>query len=257
MPPYPSYPDTKLERILPERGELIEDPVEQLRTMDQVAHHVGEVGLGHMRPGWLGYKVVTANVYRAMIAGEFDFPEKFEITIPEFADLGYEMTRRHIEGRRDLIAPHWRVPMYSKDLRASGDGVNMWGFWRGHIPDLTKVLLITDTEDKHRDDYDKIDNVLRRSIEPVMAEISVAPTIIGRIGVRVAMQDVYHLRASQWHEFKRLQALGWNEETARDAVIPGVYRFDRLRSLAQAAGDFTMRIAGAYRNDPGIVNEAA
>lgn len=213
--------------------------------MDQTALHLHEVGLGHMMPGWLGYRVVTRNVYQAMEDGRFRNPDKFKRTVPEFADLAYDVPRCVIEGRLDDLSPNWEVPVLSNRLRRAGAGVNMWAFWRGHIPDLTKALIVTDTLDSDEADFNDIDFILGESVPQVMAEISVQPSLLATAGCYMAMHDAYILRAAQWQEFKRLQGLGWNSNNARDEIIPGVYPHDCIRTVVQTVGDFTLRLTGA------------
>lgn len=266
---YPTYPDSRLEEVLTRQGavfleppelpqdydELIKFRIEQRQTMNYVSGCLGEVGLGHLEVGMRGYHVVTGHVYEAMDQGYFEYPEKFDMTIPVFAGQFYMAGLNHVRGRRDLIPEHWQYPMYSKHVKNASPEARMMAFWGGHIPDLKKTNIMTNIEPKYRADYRKINKVLKSAVPDVLAEVSVTPpTRVKLLAAYLAMTDVYLMRDDQWYAARELQEQGYTADDVRNEVVHGVYRAGKLRRILHKAGDLAVKF---YENGRIIPKETA
>ena len=194
---------------------LPDAPVSDVTTlpevMQQVADRLHSAGLSHVVPGLLGYKAVTEEVLDGTYNDVFKYPEKMQATMPVFADLLFQSVRQYAEGNHDTVGP-WK-PLF--DIENSADilpSTAMYDFMQIHIRcDLYKALRLTDTEPKHKEDYDeKINMILSEVGHRILYDyIELHPAIkrikVPEVAMKFILNEIYRARDEAWAAFEMVQ----------------------------------------------------
>lgn len=247
MATYPSFRGSALERALPPEGQLIVDPEEQVYTMRQVENAVAEVGLPQIRYGMRGYGAVTKNVYATV--DRFEYPEKIEDTLPNFAEKAYTEFRHHVHGNRDKIPHSWQSLMYGRLARNLHPAMAMAAFWEGHIGyHLPQSLRDTDTQPKHRGDYNSVNDILTNTSAEIIEDylrmwpwLGSAGTRIGKTGEGQSLKRIYKVRDLAFDLGQLLIANKDDPEKAKRLLEDADTRAARGIFISKTVGNVSIR----------------
>lgn len=212
------YLDTTFASLLPQPGELIELS-ELPNRLGQLALHVHEVDLAHLRFGLAGYKKVTEEVQKELSTGFFSHPEKMKHNMPEFANTFMRPLMYHVLGLRWAVNT-WNPSFYSSEARLWGPAEGMANFMPRHIKsvtDLPETSYVTNTQSEHKHDYTvRINTILRRVAEDNFDHYAVMRTPMNKVSKSMAIKTIVNEfsagRDDAWSQFEALKRAETQDE---------------------------------------------
>jgi len=241
LPLAASYPDSPIARLFEREGIVFDDPDKQLWVMDQVALDTPKTGLPQLQYGTRGYCEVTKRVFNKI--DDFDYPDKIMHTVPRFAAMYYQAYQSHLQGRREEISGPWRTAFYNRHVARSHAAAGMMRFWGVHIGyDLGIVLDQTDTKQEHKNDYRQVVNtILSETAGEIWPQYLKVPNAIGKLGVKLALQEIFGARDEAWIAYEMLTDHR-GDELARQQILQEMGgRVTRRLLLVHTAADYMLR----------------
>ena len=169
------------------------------------------IGLPQLRYGFHGYKKVTESVTSKLDTGIFQDPAKMARTMPYFAELAFDPMRRYVEGTGSMNDAPWGELYYGENATNYSAWKSMKKFWDDHIyGDLAHALKGTDTQPHHKEDYrHPINTTLSETGWAMIDEyVDIHPWLkklkLDKIGLHLALRDIYKARDIAWEIFEEL-----------------------------------------------------